>query len=114
VVDVLHRTTSTRKIKPWKQPLTWVKAAIEALTHALFAASDAAARQRGWQVTSTWSGLGRLYRDPRFDTLTSCPACRGHGVDPNGIECLQCHGTGRIVIKPDAQSSSDLPPGRLT
>jgi hypothetical protein len=114
VVDVPHGTTPTNSIKSWNRPLTWVKAAIEALTQALFAASDAAARRHGWQITSTRYGFARVYRDPRFDTLTSCPDCRGHSVDPDGIECLRCHGTGRIVIKPDAQSSSDLPPERLT
>jgi hypothetical protein len=114
VVDVPHRTTSRISIKTWNWPLTWVRAAIEALTQALFAASDAAARQRGWHVTSTQCGFARVYRDPRFDTLASCPACCGHGADADGIECPPCHGTGRVVIKPDAQSSSDLPPGKLT
>lgn len=114
VVDVPHRTTSRISIKTWNWPLTWVRAAIGALAQALFAASDAAARHHGWEVTSTRYGLGRVYRDPRFDTLASCPACRGDGVDADGIECPPCRGTGRVAIKPHAQSSSGLPPRRPT
>jgi hypothetical protein len=113
-VDVPYRTTSKKSIKSWNRPLTWAKAATEALAQALFAATDASARQRGWQVTSTRCGFGRRYRDPRFDTLTPCPAYDGRRVHADGIECPRCHDPGRIAVKPDAQSSSDLQPGRLT
>jgi hypothetical protein len=111
-VDVPHRTTSRISIKTQNGPLTWVRTATEALTRALFAASDAAARERGWQVTPIRRGFGRVYRDPRFGTLASCPACRGDGVDADRIECPRCHGTGRVMIKPGAQSSPGLPPRR--
>lgn len=109
-----HDTTSTNSIKHWNRPLTWVRAAIDTLTRRLFAAGDAKARQHGWQVTSTQHGFGREYRDPRFDTLTPCPGCRGRGVQISGIECQRCRGSGRLVIKPKDQPSSDLPPRGLT
>jgi hypothetical protein len=35
----------------------------------LFADQDAIAREHDWQITSTPYGLGRRYRDPRFDRL---------------------------------------------
>lgn len=37
----------------------------------LFAMNDLEARWRGWQVTETAGGLGRQYRDWRFDSLGS-------------------------------------------
>jgi hypothetical protein len=33
----------------------------------LFAANDAEARWRGWQIIERHGGLSRRYRDPRFD-----------------------------------------------
>jgi DnaJ-class molecular chaperone len=109
-----HRTTAKKSIKCGTWPLTRVRVLVNALTRALFDASDAAARRYGWQVTSTRHGFGRLYRDPRFDAIRICPACRGHGVQTDGTECLRCRGSGRIVIKPGVQPLSDPPPGRLT
>ncbi len=35
----------------------------------LFADQDAIAREHDWQITPTPYGLGRHYRDPRFDRL---------------------------------------------
>lgn len=109
-----HRTTPTNSIKYWNRPLTWIIAAIDSFARGLFAASDARARQHGWQVTSTRHGFARLYRDARFDTLAPCPSCHGQGVQASGAECLRCHGSRHMVTKPDAPPSSDLPPGRLT
>ena len=42
---------------------------ITILVDRLHAAEDARARQRGWQITRTPSGVGRLYRDPRWDLV---------------------------------------------
>jgi hypothetical protein len=102
VVDVPNGSTSRNSIKPWKRATTWIKTTLDARTREWFAADDAAARAQGWQVTSLRYGLGRLYRDPRFDTLGSCPACRGCGTDSDERECACCDGAGRIVIKPGA------------
>jgi hypothetical protein len=62
----------------------------------LFAADDARARRRGWQVTVQRGGLGRSYRDPRFDLLIRCPECRGTG--PDDRPCRLCPGTGRLAL----------------
>jgi len=35
----------------------------------LFMSADEEAHWRGWQIIQLWGGLGRVYRDPRFDTL---------------------------------------------
>ena len=61
----------------------------------LFAADDARARGYGWQITAQRGGLGRSYRDPRFDLLATCTECRGTGVDADDSPCWVCPGTGR-------------------
>jgi hypothetical protein len=51
----------------------------------LFAINDAEAGWRGWQVTETLGGLGRRYRDARWDALAAGPTLRrcslGEGTD---------------------------------
>jgi hypothetical protein len=42
----------------------------------LFAMNDQEAGWHGWQITETWGGLGRQYRDPRFDALRLDPTLR--------------------------------------
>jgi hypothetical protein len=64
----------------------------------LFAASDAQARANGWQVTPIRGGLGRRYRDPRFDSLAQCPDCAGTGGQAEA-PCLPCSGSGRVVLQ---------------
>jgi hypothetical protein len=53
----------------------------------LFAMNDAEAGWRGWQVTETLGGLGRRYRDARWDALAADPTLRrgdlGEGTDPS-------------------------------
>jgi hypothetical protein len=63
-----------------------------------FAMNDAEAEWRGWQVTRVHGGLGRRYRDPRFDTLAECAWCRGAGLLA-GMPCVPCLGTGHVTIR---------------
>ncbi len=53
----------------------------------LFAVNDAEAGWQRWQVTETLGGLGRRYRDARWDALAADPAIRrddlGEGTDPS-------------------------------
>jgi hypothetical protein len=48
----------------------WLADRRRALGDRMFAAHDAHARVIGWQVTPIHGGLGRHYRDPRFDGLS--------------------------------------------
>jgi hypothetical protein len=52
----------------------------------LFAINDAEAGWRRWQVTEALGGLGRQYRDARWDALAADPTLRrsdlGEGTDP--------------------------------
>jgi len=63
----------------------------------LFARNDDEASWWGWQITKTRGGLGRRYRDPRFDTLAACARCAGAGVAADA-PCEPCLGTGRITL----------------
>jgi hypothetical protein len=49
----------------------------------LFAMNDAEAGWRGWSATVTAGGLGRQYRDPRFDALREEFEAHGGRVEPN-------------------------------
>lgn len=71
---------------------------IRAFSDQLFQADDVRARQYGWQITTRRAGLTRTYRDPRFDRLQGCPACRGTGTSPDDRACDRCAGTGRITV----------------
>lgn len=62
----------------------------------LFREDDGFARQHGWEITVLRSGLGRCYRDPRFEGLCACTQC--HGTGEIGREpCATCVGTGRVT-----------------
>ena len=62
-----------------------------------FAMNDTEAYWRGWQITKTHGGLGRRYRDLRFDTLAACAQCAGAGEWADA-PCGPCLGTGRITL----------------
>jgi hypothetical protein len=62
----------------------------------LFAMNDAEAGWRGWQTINAYGGLGRRYRDPRFDALCECPHCQGTGTKADQ-ECPACLGTGCLT-----------------
>ena len=47
----------------------------------LYAMNDKEAGWHGWQVTETWGGLGRQYRDARFDALRLDPTLRRAELD---------------------------------
>jgi hypothetical protein len=66
----------------------------------LFEMNDAEAYWRGWQIIKVRGGLGRRYRDPRFDTLAACSRCGGAG-SRTGQPCSPCLGTGRARTEAD-------------
>jgi len=61
----------------------------------IFAAEDAAARARGWQVSRPPNRFGRVYRDPRWDLISLCELCGGDGGSVAG-PCQSCGGHGTI------------------
>jgi hypothetical protein len=64
----------------------------------LFAMNDAEACWRGWQIVKLHGGFGRRYRDPLFDTLTTCAQCAGQGHGIEEVPCLCCFGSGRLRL----------------
>ncbi len=96
--------------------LSWLAGLPRRLGDRLFVMNDTEAYWRSWQITRTHGGLGRRYRDPRFDTLAECRTCRGTGRATGhtagakdhttdrakdrtaGLPCARCLGTGRITL----------------
>ena len=76
--------------------LSWLAYIPRRLGDHIFTWNDTEAYWRGWQITKVHGGLGRRYRDPRFDTLTACPQCRGRGISTQDTPCAPCLGTGRV------------------
>jgi hypothetical protein len=76
--------------------LSWLAALPGRLGDRLFAMNDTEAYWRDWQTIKRHGGLGRRYRDPRFDLLAECPKCRGAG-DSADLPCPPCLGMGRIT-----------------
>ncbi len=80
--------------------LSWLAYIPRRLGDHVFTWNDTEAYWRGWQITKVHGGLGRRYRDLRFDTMAACPQCQGGGVDTTaehtGTPCVPCLGTGRV------------------
>lgn len=93
-----NRTTDTSHCKIYLRLLARLRASLGEPRRRLFAATDATAREHGWQIISTRGALGRRYRDPRFDNLASCLRCRGSGARAPGSACQTCAGTGRVTL----------------
>jgi RecJ-like exonuclease len=81
-----------------KSPRNLLLRMLSAIGSKIFRTDDCRARERGWQVTPRYGGLSRTYRDPRFNSLTPCPACDGRGYNPDLTTCSRCAGSGRLVL----------------
>jgi hypothetical protein len=77
--------------------LDWVAYLLRRWGDRWFAMNDTEAYWWGWQITKTFGGLGRRYRDIRFDTLAACVRCAGAGAGTDAA-CGPCLGTGRIIL----------------
>jgi hypothetical protein len=83
--------------EPEEPPASWM---CHYLTHAgnlLFAGKDREAGWHAWDVERRDAGLGRAYRDPRFDTLASCPRCHSVSTTADGTVCRQCSAADRLI-----------------
>ena len=109
----------------------WLRKQVETAGQRLFARDDLKAVHHGWQITTRCGGLGRQYRDPRFDTVRSCPRCAGNGTVGSGVTgsgitgrgttgrgtargapCSECGATGRITILPFPEAGEVRPDDR--
>jgi uncharacterized protein YbaR (Trm112 family) len=92
---MLDHTTNPNLRKTLRDLLLRV---LSAIGNIIFRADDHRARERGWQIIPRHRGLSRTYRDPRFDHLVACPACKGRGCNPDRTTCPDCRGSGRLVL----------------
>jgi len=76
----------------------WLARCRQRLGDRLFTIDDARARVHGWQITPIEGGLGRRYRERRFDSLATCQACNGHGGRQDAL-CQPCLGSGRVIVQ---------------
>ena len=91
---LIKSTSPTSGNKVRNHLVRWGRRRLEAAGNRLFATDDLTALERGWQIIPQRCGLSRQYRDPRFDSLISCPDCNGSGAT-DGWPCPGCRGTGR-------------------
>jgi hypothetical protein len=92
---VIYATSSSEN-KARGPTTRWLARLIEAAGEGLFAVPDRVAVQHGWRITAHHGGLGRCYRDPRFDTLDACRRCHGSG-ETDSEPCVPCGGSGRVT-----------------
>jgi hypothetical protein len=90
--------TSATLGHPGSRAVGWFARIIRLAGDLIFMANDEEAYWRGWTVERRLAGLGRRYRDPLFDTLATCPHCRGLGITATESLCVTCSGAGRVTI----------------
>ena len=83
--------------EPDELPANWMGHCLTRVGNLLFAGKDQEASWHAWTVERRGAGLGRAYRDPRFDTLTSCPRCHRVSTVADGTGCNQCSAAERLV-----------------
>ncbi|HEY0716888.1 MAG TPA: hypothetical protein VGD68_04670 [Streptosporangiaceae bacterium] len=82
---------------PDDRPKGWMSVCLALAGDLMFAGEDAEASWRAWDIERRDAGLGRAYRDPRFDTLVGCPRCHDVSTTAGGPACAQCSAAGRLV-----------------
>jgi hypothetical protein len=91
---LINATSPTSEDKARTRLVRWLRKRAETAGQWLFARDDLRAVHHGWQITTRCGGLGRQYRDPRFDTLRSCPDCAGSGTTGSGTTGSGTTGSG--------------------
>jgi hypothetical protein len=91
-------SVAARKIS--RRPGAWFEGQLRRIGDRLFAAQDARARQRGWQITRQQAGLGRAYRDPRFDLLTTRPAAAALTSPGSHAAITRAPAARRSIVRP--------------
>jgi hypothetical protein len=76
---------------------SWITRLLDRIDRAVFREPDLRATARGWQVHRT-RRFEREYRDPRWDLVSTCGTCGGHGT-VGAHECQDCDGSGRIIAR---------------
>ena len=85
------------KPEPHERLADWTARCVQQLGDLVFAVEDQEAAWHAWNVEQRFAGLGRLYRDQRFDALVSCPRCHRVSTVTGSTVCKQCSATDRLV-----------------
>jgi hypothetical protein len=93
-------TTSAAARQISRRPGAWFEGQLRRIGEQLFAAQDARARQRDWQITRQQGGLGRVCRDPRFDLLTTRPAAAALTGTGSRAAITRAPAAGRSIVRP--------------
>jgi hypothetical protein len=75
----------------------WTARCVQQLGDLVFALEDAEATWHAWNVEPRYAGLGRLYRDQRFDALVACPRCHRVSTVAGSAVCKQCSAADLLV-----------------
>lgn len=71
-----NHTSPTSENNPRGPTNGWLARLLQAAGERLFAGQDQEAAEHGWQITRRQYGLGRSYRDPRFDLERAVTAAK--------------------------------------
>jgi hypothetical protein len=83
--------------EPGERLTDWLARCLQQLGDLVFAGEDAEAAWHAWNVERRCAGLGRLYRDQRFDALAACPRCQRISTLAGRSVCQQCSAADRLV-----------------
>jgi len=85
------------KPEPHERLAGWTARCVQQLGDVVFAVEDAEAAWRAWDVERRDAGLGRRYRDRRFQALVPCPRCHRVSTMAGGAVCQQCSAANRLI-----------------
>jgi hypothetical protein len=80
-----------------KRLARWVSGCLAQAGDILFASTDAEASWHAWEMKRRDAGLGRSYRDRRFDTLVSCSRCDDVSTTADRSVCGPCSAAERLI-----------------
>jgi hypothetical protein len=75
----------------------WMARCVQQLGDLMFASEDQEATWHAWDVERRDAGLGRRYRDRRFQALVPCPRCHRVSTVADGAVCKQCTAADRLI-----------------
>jgi hypothetical protein len=75
----------------------WVSGYLAQAGDMVFARTDAEASWHAWDMERRHAGLGRCYRDPRFDTLVSCLRCHDISTTTGRPVCGPCSAAEHLI-----------------
>jgi hypothetical protein len=79
---------------PPGRPTTPVERICSRVESLIFREPDLDAIARGWQVRRE-RPFHRVYRDPRWDSISACTGCHGSGLSGTAA-CGDCDGRGTV------------------